>query len=239
MPETRDVEACSEPRTVLAENGQKLTVPDEWELLPPGDAALTRRVKASGPHWTMIEKKGRRRFSRGVWASAETIAAIRSALAAERATPAYASKRQNDLRRREHKQAEYVGSFHEAVRTYLAFAPAFTDLAEQLARAVTEHATPVGSGTVARTQRIPIERRAKAAVLAWMRHQTTNYDNLKIERRKGRRHEVRRQLAQQSLKLLAVYRSSGPADMDSCPLQIALRRRTNSETNTRTHEPAA
>ena len=34
-------------------------------------------------------------------------------------------------------------------------------LAEQLADAVTQHATPVGSGTVARTQRIPIEKRVE------------------------------------------------------------------------------
>jgi hypothetical protein len=45
---------------------------------------------------------------------------------------------------------------------------------------VTTHAAPVGSGTVARTERIPIERRAEAAVIAWMRHQTTAYDNLAL-----------------------------------------------------------
>jgi hypothetical protein len=50
------------------------------------------------------------------------------------------------------------------------------DLANQMAWAVTDHATPVGSGTVARTKRIPVEQRAEAAVIAWMRHQTTGYD---------------------------------------------------------------
>jgi len=40
-----------------------LQVPDAWELLPPGDAALTRRAKAGGPSWTVQEKKGRRTFS--------------------------------------------------------------------------------------------------------------------------------------------------------------------------------
>lgn len=52
---------------------------------------------------------------------------------------------------------------------------------------MTAHATPVGSGTVARTSRIPIERRAEAAVIAWLRHQTTAYDDMKIPRVKGRR----------------------------------------------------
>ena len=32
-----------------------------------------------------------------------------------------------------------------------------------MARAVTQHATPIGSSTVARTKRIPVEQRAEAA----------------------------------------------------------------------------
>ena len=68
--------------------------------------------------------------------------------------------------------------------------------------AVADHATPVGSGTVARTKRIPVERRAEAAVIAWMRHQTTAYDSMPIPRVKGKRREVRRLLAQRSKELL-------------------------------------
>ena len=60
-----------------AANGEVLTVPDGWALLPPGDAGLTRRVKAAGEHWVVQEKKGRRTFSKGVWAPAETITRIR------------------------------------------------------------------------------------------------------------------------------------------------------------------
>ena len=45
--------------TVRAANGEVLTVPDGWVLLPPGDAGLTRRVKAAGEHWVVQEKKGR------------------------------------------------------------------------------------------------------------------------------------------------------------------------------------
>lgn len=35
------------PSTVKSADGTVLTVPDGWALLPPGDAALTRRVKAA------------------------------------------------------------------------------------------------------------------------------------------------------------------------------------------------
>ena len=86
---------------------------------------------------------------------------------------------------------------------------------------MTLHATPVGSGTVARTKRIPVEQRAEAAVIAWMRHQTTGYDNLVIPRIRGERREVRRMLAARSRQLLEHYRR-GLSLKTSCPLQQAL-----------------
>jgi hypothetical protein len=82
---------------------------------------------------------------------------------------------------------------------------------------VTDHATPVGSGTVARTKRIPVEQRVEAAVIAWMRHQTTSYDGMAIPRIRGKRREVRRVLAQKSKELLARYRQGEPAS-ENCPL---------------------
>src|SRR5947209_16159399 len=204
------------PNTVRAADGSVLTVPEGWVLLPPGDAGLTRRVKAAGDHWAVQEKVGRRTFSRGVWAPAATIERIRSELEAERSTEGYAKKQEAAARRRETAQIEYVEDFQGAVVTFLAFHPGHADLADRLARAVTEHATPVGSGTVARTKRIPVEQRAEAAVIAWMRHQTTAYDAMVIPRVKGKRREVRRMLAQRSKEVLARYRRGEPAT-DACP----------------------
>jgi len=86
---------------------------------------------------------------------------------------------------------------------------------------VTAHATPVGSGTVARTSRIPVARRAEAAVIAWMRHQTTAYDVMSIARIKGKRREIRGQLAAQSVSLMQAYRQ-GWDIAESCPLKKAL-----------------
>src|SRR5205823_3222016 len=176
----------------------------------------------AGPSWTVQERKGRKIFSHGVWAPADTVAAIRGELAAERADPAHARKREADARRRGRQQAGYVEDFHKAVVDFLAFAPRYADLAERLAKAVTEHATPVGSGTVARTKRIPVERRAEAAVIAWLRHHTTAYDGMAIPRLKGRRREVRRLLAQQSRTLLDAYRAGRDVDPARCPLCRAL-----------------
>lgn len=213
------------PGTVRAANGDVLTVPEGWALLPPGDAALTRRVKAAGEHWVVQEKKGRKVFSRGVWAPAAIIERLRAEREAERSTESYAKKQQAAARRRDKVQTEYVQEFTQAVRMYLAFHPSHAALADQLAAAVAEHATPVGSGTVARTQRIPVEQRAEAAVIAWMRHQTTAYDSMVIPRIKGKRRAVRRMLAQRSKELLARYRSGEPAS-DNCPLLKALAERS-------------
>jgi hypothetical protein len=211
------------PRSVRAADGQVLDVPAGWELLPPGDAALTRRVKAAGNHWAVAEKRGRKVFSRGIWAPTATIQRMREELEAERAEPAYARSREADARRRAAMQAAYVEEFTQAVVAFLGFHPTHAAMADRLARLVADHATPVGSGTVARTKRIPVERRAEAAVIAWMRHQTTAYDSMRIPRVKGGRREVRRMLAERSRELLAGYRR-GEAAAERCPLAVAMRR---------------
>jgi hypothetical protein len=209
------------PDAVRAADGTVRTVPDGWALLPPGDAALTRRVKAAGDYWVVQEKLGRKVFSRGVWAPAANIERIRVELEAERSTEGFARKRAADARRRERAQAKYVEDFHGAVIAFLAFHPIHAALAGRLARAVTAHATPVGSGTVARTRRILVERRAEAAVIAWLRHRTTGYDGMVIRRVKGGRREVRRTLARRSNQLLERYRRGEPVG-DGCPLREAL-----------------
>ena len=208
-------------RTVRAADGTLREVPAGWSLLPPGDAALTRRVKKAGDHWVVQEKKGRKMFSRGVYAPTETIERIRTDLDTERATESYAKRKVASSRRREKLQNEYVDEFYESVLAFLAFPPPHAKLAQKLARAVTQHATPVGSGTVARTKRIPVEQRAEATVIAWMRHQTTGYDDMTIARAKGQRREVRRLLAARSKELLKRYRQNENISTD-CPLQSAL-----------------
>jgi hypothetical protein len=215
----------SRPHTVRTLSGELRSVPTGWVLLEPGDATLTRRVKAAGEFWLVQEKVGRRVFSRGIWAPRATIERIRHELAAERATDAYAQRRKAESRRREARQEAYAEDFQAAVMAFLGFHPRHAELAAKLARAVADHATPVGSGTVARTTRIPIERRAEAAVIAWMRHQTTGYDAMKIPRVKGRRREVRRMLAERSKDLLGAYRRGEPAAV-TCPLVLGLQRKT-------------
>jgi len=223
MPDrTRAVSPTAIVGTVRDEQGTVLRVPDGWVLLPPGDAALTRRVKTAGPVWTMQERRGRKVFSLGMYAPAQRIAQLRAALELERQNPAYERKLEQGRKRREREQAEYVEDFRGAILAFLRFAPRHQALATTLAEAIAVHATPVGSGTVARTQRIPIERRAEAATIAWLRHATTAYDHMQIARVKGLRREVRRELAQISRVLLDRYRRGESFPEGRCPLNKAL-----------------
>src|SRR5438067_484334 len=153
--ETRVVTPGPEGRSVRTAGGEVLQPPADWVLLPPGDATLTRRVKAAGPTWTVQAKVGRKTFSRGVWAPQAVVDQVRAGLAAERATPRYQQRREAGGRRRQREQAGYAEEFRRAVFDFLAFHTRYADLARRLAEAVTGHATPVGSGTVARTKRIP------------------------------------------------------------------------------------
>ena len=142
---------------------------------------------------------------------------------ARRSTERYARRRESDALRREKAQVEYVGEFIAAIKAFLAFDATHALFADRLAKRVADHATPVGSGTVARTKSIPVESRAEAAVIAWMRHRTTAYDSMAIPRIKGLRREVRRMLAQRSKEILSRYRRGEPI-RESCPLKRALDR---------------
>jgi len=194
-------------------------------------------VKAAGPTYAVVEKVGRKTFSRGVWAPAANITAAKAALDSERSSPAYEKKRAADEKRRAVAQSRYVEDFGAEVAAFLRFAPPYEALQKKLAHAVTAHATPVGSGTVARTKRIEIDRRAEAAVIAWMRHQTTFYDSMRIARVKGARREMRRELATISRALLDLHRTAKPHATGTCPLCTALAKPAPAKTSDWTVDP--
>lgn len=220
--EAKVVRPAKGNRTVIDDTNRTLAVPEDWVLVPPGDAALTRRVKTGGPSWVMQEKKGRRTFSQGVWAEGQRVQTIQAKLLEERSDPAYEKKLAQGKARREREQVSYVAEFEQEVRHFLRFDLRFDEFEKKLAHLVSVHATPVGSGTVARTKRIPVAKRAEAAVIAWMRHQTTAYDTLVIPRVRGRRREVRGALAERSRELLDSYRRGDEAST-RCPLYRALK----------------
>lgn len=222
MPQqNRIVKPGRTERMVLTEAGEKLCVPEDWQLLPPGDGPLTKMVKAKGPTWLVQVKVRKRLVSKGVWAKNEYIQAAKNELELKRSAPDYEKKCRQAAVRRDKKQQEYSRDFYNEVLVFLDFHPRHAAIAARLAASVTKLATPIGSGTVARTERIPLEDRARSAVIAWMRHQTTGYDHMAIARVKGRRRQVRRDLASQSIQLLQFYRD-GNEIPQHCPLFRAL-----------------
>ncbi len=206
---------------VINEFGLPESPPMGWAFLPAGDAAVTRKVTSKGAIWRVQIKKGRRIQSLGIWASALHIKEAQAETEAMRADPGYEKKKASAAKSRERKQENYIQDFEQAIRKHLHFHADYNHYEAKMAQLVTVHATPVGSGTVARTTMIPIEERAAKAVIAWMRHQTTGYDQMKIARIKGERRAVRRQLAERSVQLLRLYRQGAPIPSD-CPLRKAL-----------------
>ncbi len=207
---------------VFSRDGNDMVPPAGWIFVPSGDPGLTRRIKASGEYWVLVHRRKNRVEALGLWTDGARVDAIKAQLETERADPAYQKKLDSARKAREIKQEAYTVEFQQSVTEFLAFAPRYAGLARKFAEAVTAHAVPVGSGSVARTERIPVEQRAEAAVIAWMRHQTTAYDRMAIARIKGERREVRRQLAERSRQLLARYRSGSEPDSETCPLVRAL-----------------
>ena len=208
---------------VFLKDGKETEPPAGWIFVPAGDPGLTRRLKATGEYWVLVHRRKNRVESLGLWTDGARVPGIRSRLEAEHSSAAYQQKLEAARKAREARQDAYVIQFRQAVVDFLAFAPRYEELAWTLADAVTDQAVPVGSGTVARTERIPLSARAEAAVIAWMRHQTTAYDHMTIARIKGERREVRRRLAERSRILLSRYRAGEDVDPENCPLAKALK----------------
>ena len=131
-----------------------IEIPEGWESLPPGDAFVTRQVKLMGPHW--IAKKPAKGYTRtlGIWAPKENIKAAQKL--AEETRNQREVKRLISRAQREKQEAKYREQFATAVYEYLAFVPKHGQLARDIAKAVAEHATQVGSERVGRTSKLPL-----------------------------------------------------------------------------------
>jgi len=112
-----------------------------------------------------------------------------------------------------------VEDFQAAVVAFSDFHPTHAVVAPYMAQLIADHATPVGSGTVARTARIPIRgtRRGRRDRLDAPPNHRLRCDD-PVPRIKGKRREVRRTLAQRSGDLPHRYR---PRGADSQALSVA------------------
>ncbi len=209
-------------------HGTEVCIPDNWDFLPAGDAGLTRKITQHNIYYRLVFQKGRRTMSKGIWAPKSIIENEAKNIIKLRNSEQYKKQTEYSKQYRAKKEDEYQLEFFQAIANYLHFHPQYKKLEFFLAKLICQHAIPVGSGTVARTKMIPIEERASKAVIAWMRHQTTAYDNMHIPKIKGERRMVRRELAKESVKILEKYRS-GETATPSCPIQKFIFKKAMSE----------
>ena len=202
--------------------GKKVELPADFAFVPSGDPGLTRRLKKAAPsYFVLVYRKKNRWQSKGIFCDSSLAEKIRNEWEKEKNSPSHIAKLESSRKRREKEEKLYKLEFFYMVRNFLAFHSRYKMLAEELAKLVADHACPVGSGTVARTRTIPVEERAEAALIAWMRHNTTSYDNMTIAPVKGLRRAIRRSLASSSREVLARYRN-GEDIPEECPLYSAL-----------------
>jgi hypothetical protein len=152
-----------------------IEIPADWEFLPSGDAFLTRTVKASDTYWVSWQPRSRQRQHRrllGLWAPSQVIAAaqVRADETAERR----AAKRVVGAQSRERQEDRYRRELEDAIERFLAFAPAYEELQQRIAKETAAHAAVVGSGRVGRTRQLTLDDRAALSARAYIRHRFTN-----------------------------------------------------------------
>ena len=220
-----EVRSCDRRGYVLKE-GKETRVPHDWMFVKSGDAALTRRIKAKTDCFRVMKDGRKKRVQAvGLFAARSVVEKIQKDLETERSQPEYQRRLDSSRRYREKKESEYVGDFEESIFQFLHFTPSHHALAREMSTLIAEHATPVGSGTVARTKLLPLEQRAELATWAWLRHAITDYDHMKIPNKKGVRRQVRHKLKLQNRRILECYRSSGRTPPSNCPLRVYMKRR--------------
>lgn len=188
--------------------------------VPPGHehvpglrlAPLCRALKIQ--HWpALVDWTGSRRRRKpvidGVLVPAADAPALRAAVEARQARAKTPTQRTRDRERRQHRDVE---RFTAAILQRYPSCP--PDEASQIA----EQACEIGSGRVGRSR--VVEDGVRAAVVAHVRHQHTDYDDLlsdhpNYEVRQGAREEVRRAVAPEINAILAAWErpaseSAGP-----------------------------
>jgi hypothetical protein len=158
-----------------------LTLPKGWNLLPPGDAFVTRQVKSMGPHWIAKKYVRGKEYSITLGVLAPRTNITKAKELAEQTKEEREARRLLLRKERERKNLDYTKKFMQTVIEYLDFDPKYSKLATKIAREAAERATLVGSGRVGRTNKLTFEEKARLAARAYIRHKYTNYEEEMIK----------------------------------------------------------
>jgi hypothetical protein len=148
---------------------------DHLEFLPSGSAALTRRAKKHSTLSAVVLKfsRARRRYERqGLLVEETALAQAESECLADQEIRARRAERESE--RRAEIDRDYVKAFAAHVRTIFPACPRDKE------NAIAEHACRKYSGRVGRSAAAKSfdEAAVRLAVVAHIRHQETNYDQL-------------------------------------------------------------
>lgn len=203
------------------EENNIVKIPEMWEFLPAGDAGVTRNVTKAGEYIRVKQKRGRRLISKGVWAPKEAIEMAIAKMTTLRSTESYEKSKQYRAHKREKDLISYQEDFKKQIIIQLSFADIYHDIAVVLADKITQFATPIGSGTVARSSTLSLDLKAQKAINGWVRHRLTPYESLKIARVKGARANARKLMYEKGLKVFLPYQK-GEEIPSNCPLKREL-----------------
>ena len=108
-------------RTVRTAEGTVIPVPEDWVLVPPGDAMLTRRVKERTVTWKVEVPWKRKKISKGLWAPMGVVERVLREVQRQREDPAYQRSLERGRQRRAEEEQAYARDFRHAVIAFLAF----------------------------------------------------------------------------------------------------------------------
>jgi hypothetical protein len=170
---------------------------DHLVFLAAGDAALTRRAKAASTMSAVVVRfsRARKRYERqGILVEEDALTAAERQCFDD--ADARSRRRERDWLRREGEDADLVKDFAAQIEVLFPSCPA------RRAQAIARHAAARGSGRVGRTAagRAVEAEAVELAVIAWIRHEDTDYDELlmtgvdRVEARERVREDVDRTL---------------------------------------------
>ncbi len=151
---------------------------DHLEYLASGDAALSRRARKHSPLSAVVVRfnRARKRYERqGLLVTPEALAQAEQECAAD--APERALRPQQDADRRLEADREFVIALTQAIRARYPRCPA-----EEAGR-IARHTALRGSGRIGRSAagRALVPEAIDLAVIAWIRHQHTDYDTLLMQ----------------------------------------------------------
>ena len=194
----------SEPRYGI------IQVPEGWDLLEPGDALLTRRVKAHGKYWEYYHEYKTKSYDKklGIFTPANIIEEEHRKISDERSTKEYKQRLESSRKSRKKKESKYREEFSEACFRFLNFIPEHEELAHKIAEEAASQAMTVGSGRVGRTSKLTLEQKAELAIRACIRHEYTNYEEELVEDGEVWYDEIKRNAGDEVHRFLEEHRGN-------------------------------